>query len=123
MANRYFREKVLTGDARQVQIAGSISLSSAAAVAATNFNHLVASVAKTATGEYTITLTDKYVALRSVTLTLESSDVTTALTVKSADVTSAKTIVINTSTAGSVADVDTASKIHVNIVLKDSTAK
>lgn len=123
MANRYFREKVLTGDARQVQIAGLINLSSAAAVSSHTFNHLVSSVAKTATGTYTITLSDKYVELKSVTVSFEGASATVRPLVASTDVTSTKTIVLKTSDGTSIADVAAACKIHVNIVLKDSSAK
>ena len=125
MSNRYFRDKVLTQDARQVLIAGSFNLSSAAAVGTTNFNGLVASVVKSATGEYTVTLTDKYVALKSVQLTYQGANVNTRLICKSADVTSAKTIVINTiiNSAGtdSIADVGTACTIHLTLLMRDSS--
>ena len=92
MADRYFRQFVLTQDARQVIIAGQITLNSSAAVTANSFNNLVSSVAKSGTGEYTITLADKYVELKSAQISYEGAgDV--VLRVKSTDVSSAKTII------------------------------
>jgi hypothetical protein len=126
MANKYFREKILTGDNRAINIAGSFSLNSSAAVTSTNKNYLVESIAKTATGTYVITLADKYVALRSCTLTYEGASVNTLLTLSATDITSARTITIKTITNSSgthaVADTGTACTIHFNIMLKDHTS-
>ena len=121
MANRYFRQFLLSQDARAISLAGSISLSAAAAVSSSDFNDLVESVTKEATGEYKITLKDKYVSLKSINLTpLSTEDLT--LRIKSHDVSSAKTIVLETLVAGTKADVSAAAKIFVNILFKDSTA-
>lgn len=122
MANRYFQQFVLTLDKRQVVMAGQISLSAAAAVTGHTFNKLVSSVAKTATGEYTITLADKYVELKCLQITFEGvGDI--VLKVKSTDVTNNKTLVVNTwdISSAAIADVSAASKIHVFAVFKDST--
>jgi hypothetical protein len=122
MANRYFNQFVLTQDKRQVIISGIINLSSAAAVTSENFNSLVASVTKSGTGEYTITLTDKYQELKSFNVSYEGLG-DTVLRIKSTDVSSAKTLIFETFdlSGAAVADVSVVSKIHVNIVLKDSS--
>ena len=122
MANRYFNQFILTQDKRQVLISGIISLNSSAAVTGNNFNSLVASVTKSGTGEYTITLQDKYVELKSLNVTFEGTgDIVPR--VKSTDVAGAKTLVVQTwdISSAAVANVSAASKLHINIVLKDST--
>lgn len=123
MANRYLRQFLQSQRSSHVFESGTISLSSAAAVTASDFTSLVASVAKTATGEYTITLADKWVGLLCVNATLEGGQAGTFAKVKSADPTSAKTVVINTSDATGPADVSAAAKLHVSIQLKNSTAR
>jgi hypothetical protein len=123
MANRFLRQFVLSQDPKQVLIAGNISLSAAAAVSSSSFNSLVSSVAKSATGTYTITLSDKYQLLRSCNVSFEGTDATISAFISSTDVSGAKTIVIKTALAGVVADVTSATKLHVSLVLKDSTAR
>lgn len=122
MANRYFRQFLLSQDARAINLAGSISLSAAAAVSSSDFNDLVESVTKSGTGEYTILLKDKYVSLKACNLTPMSSEDLT-LRIKSHDVQSAKTIVLETLVAGTAADVSATAQIFVNIMFKDSTAQ
>lgn len=118
MANRYFKQFMLTPVNRQIHLAGIISLSAAAAVNSSTIP--MASVAKTATGEYTITLDDKYVQLRSLNVSaLSSEDIT--VRIKSHSVSSAKTLVIETLVAGVVADVSAVAELHVSIILKDSS--
>jgi hypothetical protein len=118
MANRYFKQFVLTPVNRQVHLAGIISLSNSAAVTASNIP--LASVAKSGTGEYTITLQDPYVELRSLNVSaLSTQDIT--VRIKSHNVSSARTLVIETLVAGVVADVSAAAELHVSIILKDSS--
>ena len=113
---------VLTMDKKQVQIAGSVSLSSAAAVSSKDTNDLVDTITKTGTGAYQILLKDKYVSLRSVNFQYSGSeDIQVATIVE--DVAGAKTITFKTVTAGVATDVTVACKIWFNIVLKDSTAR
>jgi hypothetical protein len=121
MASRYLNQFVLTQRKGVVQIAGTISLSAAAAVSSSDLTSLVSSVTKTGTGEYTIALADKWVGLISVTASLESSVATDSVQVKSADPVTAKTIVVRTITSGAYADVAVASKLHLSIQLKNSS--
>lgn len=103
---------------RQVHLAGIISLNSSAAVTASSIP--LASAAKTGTGEYTITLQDPYVELRSLNVSaLSSEDIT--VRIKSHSVSSARTLVIETLIAGVVDDVSAAAELHVSIILKDSS--
>jgi hypothetical protein len=119
MANRYFNQFVLTPTKRQVLLAGKISLNASAAVISSDIP-FVASVAKTGTGEYTITLDDTYVELRSCQLTMLTTEDLDAR-IASHDVSSAKTIVIETSTAGTAADATAVAEIHVDMKMKDSS--
>lgn len=123
MANRYLRQFVLSQDPKQVLISGNVSLSAAAAVSSSSFPSLVASVVKSATGTYTITLSDKYVSLRSCNVSVETADPTISAIIASTDVSSAKTIVLKTVVSGAVADITAAAKLHVSLVLKDSTVR
>ena len=103
---------------KDVVLAGKISLSAAAAVDSSDIPF--ASVAKTGTGEYTITLDDAYQALRSCTMSMQTAEDLTAR-ISSHDVASAKTIVIETATAATATDATAAAEIHVHLSLKDSS--
>jgi predicted metal-dependent TIM-barrel fold hydrolase len=123
MANRWLNQFITTRKKGIVLEAGAISLSSAGAVVSSTLSDLIASVTHSNTGEYTVVLADKWVGCQSVLLTVESSLATVDAFVGSVDVTSTKTIVLNTSVSSVKADVTAASKIHVLIVLKNSTAR
>jgi hypothetical protein len=124
MANRYFSQFLLSMRKGHVTEAGSISLSSAAAVSSSDFSSLVTSVVKSATGLYTITLADKYVGLLNVQVVLEGGQNGTSAKVQSADPISAKTVVVRTvDAAGANVDVTAAAKIHVTISLKNSSVR
>jgi len=122
MANRYFKQFQLTPQGRQISLAGQISLAANASVTSHDIP-LVESVVKSDTGEYTITLQDKYVASMAINLTLESAEEDVAVRITSQDVSSSKEIVIRTEVAGVTADVSSAAKIHVSLVLRDSSVK
>ncbi len=119
MANRYFKQFPLVKSPRTVILAGQISLSAAGAVLSHNLD-FVASVVKSATGEYTITLQDKYVQSKYISVQHEGAAVD-RVKVKADTQAVDKKIVINTLVASVVADVATACKLHVLMVFKDST--
>lgn len=119
MANRYFQQFVLTPTKRQVLLSGRISLSASAAVVSHNIP-FVASVVKSGTGAYTITLQDEYVELRSCQLTMLTTEDLVAR-IASHDVSGAKTVVVQTATAGTAADASAVAEIHVTLVLRDSS--
>jgi hypothetical protein len=120
MSSRYFKQFTLTPDVRSIRLAGTISLNSSAAV--TGFDiPFVESVEKTGTGEYTITLQDRYVTLRSVQLSVMGADAAVSAKPVSEDVNGAKTIVINTVDTGAAADVTVAATILIDVALKDSS--
>jgi hypothetical protein len=124
MASRYFSQFLLSMRKGHVTEAGSISLSSAAAVSSSDFSSLVSSVVKSATGLYTINLADKYVGLLNVQVSLEGGQDGTNVKVQSADPVSAKTVVVRVvNAAGANVDVTAVAKIHVTISLKNSTAR
>jgi len=97
-----------------------ISLSAAAAVVSSDIPG-VASVAKTGTGEYTITLQDKYPAC--VSLFSQVAETAQNLEAKpgAQDVASAKTVIINTKVNGVNTDATATCKIYVKIVLRNSS--
>ena len=106
-----------------VLLNGNFSLSSAAAVSASDMTQLVTSVTKTATGTYTITLTDKWVSSSAIHVSYQGADLNTRAVCTSIDVISAKTIVIKTLVANLVADVSTACVINVSVALKNSSVR
>jgi len=83
------------------------------------------SVANTATGQYTITLEDKYSALISGTMTVEADtgeDIKCVII--SHDVTaSSPVIVVETQTAGSAADLVGDDAVHFLLVLQNSSVE
>lgn len=119
MANRNF--DVMQALEKGVKvIAGSISIGSNAAVSSETI--MGASVAKTGTGAYTITLEDAYPALLSCNLTvMAATAVDLVPQIVSADVVSAKTIVFKLLTGATATDPSAACKVQVMIVLKNST--
>lgn len=123
MANRQFVQSFFSFFRAPVMIAGHIDLASNAAVSTTT-KIKGASVEKTSTGVYTITLEDKYSSLISANVTpMLSATAAIAVEIVSADVTSAKTIVLRTkSTAtNNAADVGAATVLYVNLVLGNSS--
>jgi Asp-tRNA(Asn)/Glu-tRNA(Gln) amidotransferase B subunit len=119
MASRYFNQFVLTPTKRQVLLSGKIVLNASAAVVSHDIP-FVASVAKSDTGEYTITLQDQYVELRSCQLTMQTTEDLVAR-IKSHDVSSAKTVVVETATGATATDASAAAEIHVTLIFRDSS--
>jgi hypothetical protein len=126
MANRYFKQFPLVKSPRTIILAGKIRLAADASVTSSTIDF--ASVTKTATGTYKITLQDKYVETKSIQLTaLQASGSPVQAQVKSDSQASDKLIYINTyvqdGTSGvpAVADVAVVTEIHVLLVFKDST--
>ncbi len=101
------------------RIEGVIDLSAAAAVESST-EILGASVAKTGTGEYTVTLERPYKGhIACVTQFESSTDVDIACQLDSIDVTSAsKTIVIKTMAGAVPTDVSAAASIHIYLSVK-----
>ena len=105
-----------------LRIEGYIGLTAAAAIDSDNTLLNAATVAKTGTGEYTITLNRKYQALYNCLLTFESdTDVDISLQVDSIDVagqTAAKTVVIKTLVGAVPTDVTNASRIFLYLAVR-----
>ena len=119
MADRTFNN-VQALDKKVVWLHGVINLSAAAAVSSSTI--LGASVAKTTTGTYTITLADKYPELLAVHAQFGAATaVDQACQIGAVDVASAGTIVIRTQVAATATDVSAAAQIYVSICLKNST--
>ena len=105
---------------KPVLIAGSIPLSAAAAVGTVSIKG-IASVVKSGTGLYTVTLEDKYSSLISINANVIDSAEDIAINFASVSITSAKTLVIQTKVAGSLADVTDACSISFQIILSNSS--
>lgn len=118
MANRYFKQFPLVKSPRTIILCGEISLSAAGAVLSSTVDF--ASVSKTATGEYTILLQDKYVQTKAIHISHEGTTGDRAK-VKADTQASDKKIILNTYVANVVADVAVACKLHVMLMFKDST--
>ncbi len=100
-------------------IAGSIPLSSAAAVGTVAIKG-VASVSKTGTGEYTVTLEDEYYAVCSVSAAVIDSAENLKIVFADIDLPS-KTFKVKTMIAGSFDDVSDACEISLQLVLSNSS--
>jgi hypothetical protein len=122
MANRYMDQFLYSFIKKPTVISGVISLSSAGAVVAASTSIPgAASIAKTATGVYTITLRDKWCSLKAVHSNIAETAQDLDAKPGACDVTSAKTIVINTKTAGVNTDASATCKIYVSIFLSNSS--
>ena len=92
MANRNFND-VQSIERKSIILSNTVSINSSAAVVSDNSE---GEWTKTGTGEYTLTLPDKYMKCLAAQVTLEAATaVDLVAQIKSIDVTSAKTIVIN----------------------------
>lgn len=103
-------------------IAGKISIAADATVSSNTLGSLVASVARTGAGEYTITLSDSYNAIQSINCQLlAATAVDLVPQVKSETATSTKLIVINLNAGATPTDPAAVCTLYVNIVLNASS--
>lgn len=126
MANRSWRELSGALDQGIVLIQGSFAPNGASAVSSASNSGAGWSVAHSATGQFTVTLQDQYVAMVSADASLQlASPDDKMLQFGAIDVTSAGTIVINVwdiSSAG-LADIaaNAGNRIHFSLRLRNST--
>jgi hypothetical protein len=118
MANRHFNAPVQSLWHKPILVAGVISLNSSAAVTGSTIKG--ASVAKTGTGAYTITLEDKFSEVISICATAGLNAGTQA-NIGATDVSGAKTIIVRTVASGAAADVSAATEIHFCAMLSNSS--
>lgn len=119
MANRYFTQFFYTLLKTPVLITGKIVLAADASV--TSFDAKgVASVTKTGTGEYTITLSDSFSKVTSLNAHPVGSSEDLVPVFLSYDA-STKAYVLETKVAGTVADISAACEIHFQINLSNSS--
>ena len=120
MANRNFSD-VQSLARKTIILAGKISLSVLGAVTSTDSVGAF-TVAKTGTGEYTLTLADQYQKLLGASVML-AGNVTDDLVASlgAVDVASAKTIEVLLLDAGTAADVTAATDLYVTLVLSNSS--
>lgn len=121
MANRNFAPLQGTLERGVVILSGILDIHSDASVLSTSF-FAGGSFAKTGTGEYTLTLTDKYSELLACSLTVEAATpVDLVPQIDNTDVSSAKTIVFNLNAGASATNPSAVCKVHVMLILKNSS--
>lgn len=119
MANRHFNAPVQSLWHKPILVGGKIALSAAAAVTSSDIKG--ASVAKTGTGEYTITLEDKFSGMIGASLVAaDNAAKDLVLELKSINL-SAKTMIVVTKIAGVAANTDEALDIWVTLHLNNSS--
>lgn len=102
-------------------LSGQISIASDATVSSNTIQG-AASVARTGTGEYTITLSDGYVALLACNLTAQAATAVDLVPqIKSNDVVSAKTVVFRMLAGATATDPSAACVVHVRLLMRDSS--
>jgi len=107
-----------------VVIAGSFAPNGSSAISAASNEGLGWSVARTNTGLYTITFSDKYAALVSFDLTLQMNTPAAQVLCAGAFSQSGKTITITNFTSGSAADIaaNANNRIHFTACFRNSDA-
>lgn len=121
MASRNFKEKILNLETGFVLLAGKIAIASDASVSSTTGQGFT--VAKTGTGAYTITLSDAYTSVISLSANvLAATAVDLVPQFVSADPTSAaKTVVIKLLAAATATNPSAACELHFQLMLKNSS--
>ena len=125
MANKIFFD-VQSANPEVKIIAGSFAPNGSSAIAATSNEGAGWSVARSGTGQYTVTLDQTYPALISCTLTLALNAVNDSiLQLGAIDVSSGKTIVINHRDISDAAAADIAAnennRVHFCLVLRNTS--
>lgn len=101
-------------------LTGQINIASDATVSSSTISG--ASVARTGVGEYTVTLSDSFVALLSCNLTLQAATAVDLVPqIKSNDVVTAKTIVFRTLAGATATDPSAACVVHFRALMRDSS--
>lgn len=118
MANRYFTQFFYSLLKKPVMIGGKISLASDASVSSSDLKGCT--VAKTATGNYTITMADKYSKMFHASIVVADSAQDIVCDLKSISL-SGQTAIIQSKIAGTVADVSDACDLYVTLILSNSS--
>ena len=120
MANRNYAPLLGSLSRKVVVLAGQINLSAAGAVVSESI--VGASVAKTGTGTYTITLDDKYAACLSCNLTFQAATAVNLVPqVSSIDVVTNKTIVFKLLAAAVATDPSAVCVVNVSLLLSNTS--
>ncbi len=122
MANRRFEQFKYSLIKKQTEIEGVISLAADASVVSFDIAG-AASVVKSATGAYTITLQDQYPACLGIYTQIAETAQNLEAKPSVQDVSVAKTVVVNTKVNGTNTDATATCKIYVKIVLRNSSVE
>lgn len=117
--NRYLTQFFYSFFKKPTLIAGKIPLSAAAAVGTVDIKG-IASVAKSGTGLYTVTFSDKHFSLEALTACVVDSAQNIVVDFRTVDL-AAKTVIMVTKVAGSAADVSDACDVYVSFLFNDSS--
>ena len=119
MANRRFEQFNYSLIKKKTEIEGFATLSAAGAVLSQDIPG--ATLTKTGTGAYLLTLQDKYTTCLGVYSQLAETAQDLQAVPGAADVVSAKTVVINTKTEGVNTDPSATARLYVKVVLRNSS--
>lgn len=120
MANRRFEQYSYSLIKKKTEIEGVASLSAAGAILSQDIPG--GTLAKSATGEYTLTLADKYNSCLGVHCSIGENAEALWAKPGATDVSSAKTVVIKLKNATGVdTDVTATAKLYVKVVLRNSS--
>lgn len=117
--NRYLTQFFYSFFKKATLIAGKIPLIAAAAVGTVAIKGIT-SVAKTGTGEYTITFSDKHYSLEHISAVVLDSAEDLVVDFKTLSL-SSKTVIMVTKVAGVAADVSDACDVYVSFLFNDSS--
>jgi hypothetical protein len=119
MANRRFEQFTYSLVKKLTHITGRANLSSAGAVLSQDIPG--ATLTKTGTGAYLLTLEDKYNSVMSIHAQLGSTAQDLQAVPGAADVSGAGTVVINTKTAGTNTDPSATAVLYIDVALRNSS--
>lgn len=120
MANRRFFQFLYSKTPMLTAIQGSVSIASDASVSASNISG--ATVTKTGTGQYTITLADSYNALISAGLQIQAATAVDLVPqVKSQTVGSTNLIVVNLNAGATPTNPSAALVLYIDLFLRNSS--
>jgi hypothetical protein len=122
MANRRFEQFKYSLIKKQTEIEGVISLAADASIVSFDMPG-VATVAKSSTGAYTVTLQDQYNACMGIYTQVAETAQNLEAKPGAQDVSVAKTVVVNTKVNGTNTDATATCKIYVKIVLRNSSVE
>jgi len=120
MANRYLQQFYFSFVKKLTAVKGYVDIAADASVSASSVVGGV--VTKTGTGEYTLTLTDKYNAIVNANLTLQAATAVDLVPqIVSQDVSGAKTVVFKLLTGATATNPAAVCRVYINLEMRNSS--